>query len=100
MDEVWQEIRTELLRQPEAKKAQRVAPYAPFVFRGEVYCKVEAGGCEECPFGKLKDDRRACHAAPACDTGHFDVFTPEHYARLVAQQWRDNDAGNTPAESN
>lgn len=44
MDEVWQEIRTELLKQPPAERAQRVAPYAPFVFRGEVYCRVEYGG--------------------------------------------------------
>lgn len=84
MDEVWQEIRTELLKQPEVQREQRVKLYAPFVLRGELYCRVEDGGCTYCPLDKLKDDRRTCQSAPACDLDHFEVFTPEHYVVHVA----------------
>ena len=97
MTDTWQEIRTEMLKQPEALRAQTVRLFAPFVFRGEVYCLASnGGGCRKCAF---TEEREHCRDAPSCDAGHFEVFTPVHYAQHIARSLSGaNDAGQ-PAES-
>lgn len=103
MDDTWQEIIKELAPERLCAGDKAPRPYQPFIaVSGKMYCVVPdvdyMHGCKGCDMRPSS----LCNDVPDCRQfdGAYKEFTPEHYARLVAHQWRGNDAGNTPAESN
>lgn len=96
-DPLWQQIVADNLTTiPEGSEASdtRQPFYKPFRFRERVLCYVPSRrGCDACVINTIREetssnyeDVLACHHLPMCSEGHFEVFTPEHYALLVVRE--------------
>lgn len=93
-DPLWQQIVADnAVDIPEGEEASdtRQPFYKPFRVRERVLCYVPSRrGCDACVANYMREetdgDDVSCHHMPVCSEGHFEVFTPEHYALLVASE--------------
>ena len=96
-DPLWQQIVADNVTTiPEGIDASdiKLPYYKPFKFQERTLCYVPTeSACDGCVLHSIReetgiddDEMLSCLHLPVCGEGHFENFTPEHYAQLVARE--------------